>query len=219
MIGFDDISQRVHPQLVLTSLPLAWGYSPATQGGFADNFRDFAHDSVGFREISTTQGSSLTLMTSLRTWRSLPITQLSSPITQGALAHNYDEVMDNSWKFVNKSEDCSNTGEVAEKRGKFSDDPKDWAAFKGVWMILSSFGLWLISNVVVLFEMVLFDSNGLVWFQFFFFQISESCADISWYRSTPDSFMRFVIAQSNFEKFFPLWMVPLIARDCFWVHF
>ena len=131
MIGFNDISRRVHPQLVLTSLPLAWGCSPATQGGFADNFRDFANDSVGFREISTTQGSSLTLMTSLRTRRSSPITQLSSPITQGELAHNYDEVMDNSWKFVNKSEDCSNTGEVAEKRGKFSDDPAELGCIQG----------------------------------------------------------------------------------------
>ena len=138
---------------------------------------------------------------------------------QEAFAHNYDEVMDNSWKFVNKSEDCSNTGGVAERGGSFLMIQRSWAAFKGVWIILSSFGLWLISNVVVWFEMVLFDSNGLVWFQFFFSQISESCADISWYRSTPDSFMRFDIAQSNFEKFFPLWMVPLIARDCFWVHF
>ena len=120
MRGFDDISRRVHPQLVLTSLR-----SPATQGRFADNFRDFTNDSVEFREISTTQGSSLTLMTSLRTRRSSPITQLSSPITQGAFAHNDDEVVDNSWKFVNKSEDCSNTGEVTEKRGKFSDDPEE----------------------------------------------------------------------------------------------
>ena len=110
-------------------------------------------------------------------------------------------------------------GRLLKRGGSFLMIQRSWAAFKGVWMILSSFGLWLISNVVVLFEMVLFDSNGLVWFQFFFFQISESCADISWYRSTPDSFMRFDIAQSNFEKFFPLWMVPLIARDCFWVHF
>lgn len=70
-------------------------------------------------------------MTSLRTWRSSLITQLSSPITQGELAHNYDEVMDNSWKFVNKSEDCSNTGEVAEKRGKFSDDPAELGCIQG----------------------------------------------------------------------------------------
>lgn len=70
-------------------------------------------------------------MTFLRTWRSSPITQLSSPITQGELAHNYDEVMDNSWKFVNKSEDCSNTGEVAEKRGKFSDDPEELGCIQG----------------------------------------------------------------------------------------
>lgn len=126
MRGFDDISRRVHPQLVLTSLR-----SPATQGRFADNFRDFANNSVEFREISTTQGSSLTLMTSLRTRRSSQITQLSSPITQGAFAHNYDEVMDNSWKFVNKSEDCSNTGEVAEKRGKFSDDPEELGCIQG----------------------------------------------------------------------------------------
>lgn len=70
-------------------------------------------------------------MTSLRTQRNSLITQLSSPITQGELAHNYDEVMDNSWKFVNKSEDCSNTGEVAEKRGKFSDDPAELGCIQG----------------------------------------------------------------------------------------
>ena len=131
MIGFDDISRRVHPRLVLTSLPLTWGCSPATQGGFANNFRDFVNDSVGFHEISTTQGSSLTLITSLRTRRSSLITQLSSLITQGAFTHNYDEVMDNSWKSVNKSEDCSNTGEVAEKRGKFSDDPEELGCIQG----------------------------------------------------------------------------------------
>ena len=126
MRGFDDISQRVHPQLVLTSLR-----SPATQGRFVDNFRDFTNESVEFRKISTTQGSSLTLMTSLRTRRSSPIIQLSSPITQGAFAYNDDEVVDNSWKFVNKSEDCSNTGEVAEKSGKFSDDPEELNCIQG----------------------------------------------------------------------------------------
>ena len=56
--------------------------------------------------------------------------------------------------------------------------------------------------------MVLYD------FSFFFFQISESCADISWYRSTPDSFMRFDIAQSNFEKFFP---IVDGTPDCTWL--
>ena len=70
-------------------------------------------------------------MTSLRTRGSSPITQLSSPITQGAFAHNYDEVVDNSWKFVNKSEDWSNTGEVAEKRGKFSDDLEELGCIQG----------------------------------------------------------------------------------------
>lgn len=34
----------------------------------------------------------------------------------------------------------------------------------------------------------------------FFFQTSESCADTSWYHSTPDSFVRFDIAQFNFES-------------------
>lgn len=59
-------------------------------------------------------------------------------------------------------------GRSLKRGGSFLMIQRSWAAFKGVWMILSSFGLWLISNVVVLFEMVLFDSNGLVWFQFFF---------------------------------------------------
>lgn len=68
-------------------------------------------------------------------------------------------------------------GRSLKRGGSFLMIQRSWAAFKGVWMILSSFGLWLISNVVVWFEMVLFDSNGLVWFQFFFFfQTSESCA-------------------------------------------
>lgn len=62
-------------------------------------------------------------------------------------------------------------GRSLKRGGSFLMIQRSWAALKGVWMILSSFGLWLISNVVVWFEMVLFDSNGLVWFQFFFFRL------------------------------------------------
>ena len=61
-------------------------------------------------------------------------------------------------------------GRSLKRGGSFLMIQRSWAAFKGIWMILSSCGLWLISNVVVWFEMVLFDSNGLVYFQFFFFR-------------------------------------------------
>lgn len=37
--------------------------------------------------------------------------------------------MDNFWKFVNKLEDCSNLGEVVEKRGKFFDDLEELGVY------------------------------------------------------------------------------------------